>query len=1070
MTQSLGNEEILVEIPAVEFLRNLPDGYTNIHGSLLTPEKGERDSWSSVILSGRLRKNLKRLNPWMSDTTVNKAALHLEKAELLGTDLLSINEKVYDSIVNLSFSLEETVDGQKSFQTVHFIDFTNPVNNEFLVVRQFKIYGANENVVPDIIIFINGLPVVVLECKSPFLETSSSENVGKYEAFQQLQRYMDRRGSPAPEGSERLFYTNFFTGILAKYHGYIGTISSSYQQYLEWKDPYPAKADAVDPEIGQNLLLLGTITKTNLLDIMENFILYEGDLTSGKKVKKICRYQQFRAVNKALDRLLHAKTNEERGGVIWHTQGSGKSLTMVLLARKIKRTPSLSDSTILVVTDRIDLDKQITGTFDRTMAKITTPIQATSVKDLMKLLTQAAPQIILTTIFKFASEDEATAAITAMFGMAEDTLTFSKEFPVLTTKSNVIVLADEAHRSQYKEMAMNMRNALPNAAFIGFTGTPIDKQDKSTRRTFGDYIDRYSIQQSVDDGATVMIVYEGRKPELHIKDDTLADIFDEEFADRTDKEREAIKAKYATKRSIVEADSRIDDIMKDILEHYRDTVYPNGFKAQIVCVSREACVKYRNAFDKNKISVFGPEIGARMEAKVIFSGSNNDLPHLRQHHTSKAEQDAIIDRFTKPVDVDPLCFIIVKDMLLTGFDAPVEQVMYLDRPLKEHNLLQAIARVNRTCGAQKKCGYIVDYYGVSDSLQEALAIFDTADIGSPLTSINELYKQMLTYREAVMNLFHSIDPANLDALVKLLEPENKRAEFEMAYKRFATSIERILPQKINNEYLNNLRWLAYIRIAAKARYEADEKIDISDCGEKVKALISQYIESKGIIQWIEPVTLFDKDYQQKLHALGSNEAVASAMEHAARRAITARFDDNPKYYTNLLEKLKQILAETQDDWESMRKQLDTLREEIMTGADEEAAQLGLDTREFAIYGVIKAKLDELGTAAGQSIAGETASAGYPLPVSSGVRPLKETLEVQYADSISTNAKEITIAVDDTIQKTYTIDWITNPTKTKTIETAIFQLLNNKYARIIPLKDRKSLLPELISLAKKHYVR
>ena len=1052
MTVSLGNEETLVELPAIEFLRNLPDGYDFIHGSQLTPDQGERDFLSSVILGKRLRQALKRLNPWMSETTVNKAALHLEKAEQLGTDLLAINEAVYNAIVNLSLSLEETVHGHKAFQTVRFIDFDHMERNDFLVTRQFKIQGPNETIIPDIVIFINGIPVVVLECKSPFLETSGAENIGKQQAFQQLRRYMDGRGSTPPEGAERLFYTNFFTAILNKYQAYIGTISSSYEHYLEWKDPYPATADSVNPDQAQDLLLLGALTKRNLLDIMANFILFEGDVTSGKKVKKICRYQQYRAVNKALLKLVTAKTNIARGGVIWHTQGSGKSLTMVLLARKIRRTPGLQDATIVVVTDRIDLDNQITATFNRTLATITTPVQAQSVKELTTLLKQAAPQIILTTLFKFAGEDEDQPLLK---DAQSGELYRKKEFPVLSAKSNIIVLADEAHRSQYKDMAMNMRNALPNAAFIGFTGTPIDKEDKSTRRTFGEYIDKYSIQQSVEDGATVMIVYEGRKPELHIKDDTLADLFENEFARYSEKEREAVKAKYATRRSIVEADSRIQDIMADILVHYRDTVLPNDFKAQVVCISREACVKYHHAFTQLKKEVFGAELAAKIEGRIIYSGSMNDEPHLKAHHTTKSEQDQLISRFTKPVSADGLCFIFVKDMLLTGFDAPVEQVMYLDRPLKEHNLLQAIARVNRTCGEKKKCGYIVDYYGVSDYLQEALAIFDTADIGSPMTSLSELFGQMQAYHAQVMRIFHGIDRSHLDALVRVLKPEDKRAEFEVAYRNFATSVERILPQKIPVEYLNDLKWLAYIRIAAKARYEADTKIDISGCGEKVRQLIAEYIASDGIRLWIEPVTLFDKDFKQKLAALGSKEAVASAMAHAARRAITARLDNDPVYYTSLLKKLEQILAETAQGWETMRQQLEKLSTEIQTGEASEADRLGLDIREYALFNVIREKLVQLQPKA----ALETIETDLPR--------VAESDQNDYADLTSAQARDITLMADAVIQRTWTVDWTSNPTKAATIERELLTALN-KYHALLPYNERKALLVDLMTLAKRHY--
>ena len=373
---------------------------------------------------------------------------------------------------------------------------------------------------------------------------------------------------------------------------------------------------------------------------------------------------------------------------------------MVFLARKIRRTPELIDATIVIVTDRIDLDKQIYNTFVRTLSSITTPVRADSVAQMKELLSRAQPQIIMTTIQKFQSEKDDKEILKDK--SQESVLVFEKEFPVLTVKSNVIVLADEAHRSQYKGMAKNMRDALPNAAFLGFTGTPIDREDKSTPRTFGSYIDKYTIQQAVDDGATVKIVYEGRKPELQIKADTLEELFNQAFEDKTEEEKEAIKQKYANKTTIVEADDRIEDIAKDMLTHYKEQVYPNGFKAQIVCVSREACVKYYNALNKYMEEI----VGEPLEVKIIFSGNLNDPPHLKEHFTTKAEQDAIISRFKKPIDKDKLCFLIVKDMLLTGFDAPIEQVMYLDRPLKEHNLLQAIARVNRTCGEKRNVGML----------------------------------------------------------------------------------------------------------------------------------------------------------------------------------------------------------------------------------------------------------------------------------------------------------------------------------------------------------------------------
>ncbi|MCY6355371.1 type I restriction endonuclease subunit R [Clostridium sp. ZS2-4] len=1034
----LGNEETLVELPAIEYLEKKLN-YNFVHGQFLTPEHSERDSMTEVILRNRLEKSLKRINPWISDENINKAVRFLTRADNLGADLLEINEKIYEALVNLNYTVEQDLDGsgQKKNHTVKFIDWDDLDNNEFLVTRQFKIHGTQENIIPDIIIFINGIPVAVLECKSPFLEKSKNGNVGKHEAYTQLKRYMDDRGANFVEGAKRLFYTNFITGILNKYHAYIGTISSPYNYYLEWKDPYPFKKEDIDDveNNGQNLFIQGVLEKNNLIDIMKNFILFEAISEGGKKVKKVCRYQQFRAVNKALERLKNGKDSLTRGGVVWHTQGSGKSLTMVFLARKIRRTKELMDAMIVVVTDRTDLDKQIHETFIRTLSNITTPERAESIQEMKDLLKVAQPKIIMTTIQKFQSEKEEKMADNKQ----KNKLYFEKEYEVLTTKSNVIVLADEAHRSQYKGTAKNLRTALPNAAFVGFTGTPIDKEDKSTPRTFGSYIDKYSIQQAVQDGATVKIVYEGRRPDLQVKGESLEELFDKAFEDKSDEEKEAIKQKYANKRTVVEADDRVEDIAKDILQHYKDYIYPNGFKAQVVCVSREACVKYYNALKKYMKEIMGEEL----ECKIIYSGSPNDDPFLKEHHTTKAEQEKIIKEFKNPVDKSKLCFIIVKDMLLTGFDAPIEQVMYLDRPLKEHTLLQAIARVNRTHGETKQCGYVVDYYGISNFLEEALEVFDKEELGDPMESMESVHKQMLSYREAVMAMFKGVPRDDLDALVKKIEPDDKRAEFEMAYKRFAGAVEQLLPGHVSTDIVNDLKWLSYIKAAAKARFQPEKQMDISDCGEKVKEIISEHLTSLGVNQWIKPITLFDKDFKTKVDTLKSDEAVASAMEHAVKNVIHVKLDDNPVFYTSLLQKLQQILDDTKNDWIERKKQLEEfIKNEVDKGESNRADELGLTKEEFAFFEVVK-----------QHLNGEDAEENSAEYIS------QELIEL---------SKNIAKDIADIIKENYVIDWATNMSKTADIERSIKMMLIKKYFKQLKLDVINKIVHPLLQLAKKHY--
>jgi len=1047
---NLGNEETSVEFPAIEYLTsNL--GYDFIEGDKLTTDYGERDTLSEVILNKRMKTSLKKLNPWISDENAEKVVRKFSRSESLGTGLLEINEKIYDYIVHLQLTVDQVIDGKKETKTVKLIEFDADKisDNHFLVTRQFIIKGQQETIRPDIIIFINGMPIVVLECKSPFKETKVNENVGKYDGFQQIRRYMNGREANFIEGAERLFYTNFITGILNKYTAFIGTISSGYKHYVEWKDAYPVEnKDVFDVQnTPQNILLQGVFKKENLLDIMQNFIVYDVDKENSRKVKKVCRYQQFRAVQKSLKRLEEGKNPLSKGGVVWHTQGSGKSLTMVFLARKIRNHKRLYDATIVVVTDRTDLDEQIFETFTNTISNAI-PIRAESIEEMKRLLRNSNAQIVTTTIQKFQSEKEESKL---QDKVQEEKLYFEKEYEVLSTKSNIIVMTDEAHRSQYKGTATNLRTALPNAAFIGFTGTPIDKDDKSTPRTFGSYIDQYSIKMAVEDGATVKIVYEGRRPDLHIKGESLEELFDQAFDDKTDEEKEAIKQKYANKRSVVEAEARIDEVAKDMLTHYKQYIYPNGFKAQIVCVSRDACVKYYNALNKHMKDIMGEEL----ECKVIFSGSNNDEPYLREHHTTKEEQKDILTSFKKKTSESKLCFLIVKDMLLTGFDASIEQVMYLDRPLKEHTLLQAIARVNRTSGENKKCGYVVDYYGVLDFLEEALAIFDKDELGKPMESMGSLYDEMMSYRENVMRMFTGVDHSNIDALVKVIEAEDKRAEFEVAYKKFVGSVETLMPGYVSTDIQNDVKWLSYIRAAAKVRFTPEKKLDIADCGEKVKALISEHLTSNGVMQWIEPITLFEDGFQTKIENQVGDEAIASSMEHAIKNVINLKMDKNPVFYTSLFEKLQQILEETKNDWiEKKAKLKEFINKEMEKGEQSKADELGLSKREFAFFETLRQVLEQ-----GEEVA---------------TNIVKEHSVDYIANDIVLLSKEISIDLDKLIRENYLVDWTNNQSKSAQIEQKIYMYLISKSPKlrevfgVEAMNKVKYLKENIVKLAKIHY--
>jgi type I restriction enzyme R subunit len=514
---------------------------------------------------------------------------------------------------------------------------------------------------------------------------------------------------------------------------------------------------------------------------------------------------------------------------------------------------------------------------------------------------------------------------------------------VLSTAENIFVHVDEAHRSQYGGLAANLRKALPNACLFGFTGTPIDKNDRSTLQTFGSYIDTYTIEQAVADDATVPIFYEGRLPELRIIGNTLDAIFDRVFADRSDEERAAIKKKYATEASIAAAPKRVEAICLDLIDHFTRYIQPNKFKAQIVTCSREVAAVYRETLDR---------LNAPQSA-IIISGSNKDDERLVRHHTTEEQRRSLVDEhFLKTGD--PLSILVVCDMLLTGFDAPVEQVMYLDAPLKEHTLLQAIARVNRKAD-DKTYGLIVDYWGVSEALQEALAIFAPSDVKGALTPKGDELPRLQARHAAAMRFFVRVkDKDDLDLCVAVLEPEDVRAEFDTAFKRFSESLDMMLPDPRALPYAGDARWLGKIRATAAARYR-DDKLDISDCGAKVRKLIEEAVVAEGIQILVKQVSLFTPEFEERLKTLKTDEARASEMEHAIRHEIHVKLDENPAFFVSLRERLEKIIEDRKAriDAAQQLKLFEALKSELRGHADV-AEKLGLTETGFAIYGLLRA--------------------------------------------------------------------------------------------------------------------
>ncbi|MCG7333697.1 type I restriction endonuclease subunit R [Sporosarcina sp. ACRSM] len=873
-----GLEYTEVELPFIEQLKGY--GYLHMQGPVL---EVERSSKAAIVLEQRFSKAIRTLNPWINDANVEKVVKQF--VSLQAEDTWHANKTIFEWLFGQGISVLQDVGGGKKNQTVTLFDFEHPDNNEFLVVNQLSIENANGTIRPDIVLFVNGLPLVLVECKSPKIQVDKQLPEG----VRQFERYM--------QTNDKLFWYNQMLIVTSRDRARAGTIFAKAQHYGLWKDPYPLTVEEVGSTRAQEVLVAGMLRKEALLDLMRNFIVFDG------KVKKLARYQQYRAVNKAIDRILTEDKPALRGGVVWHTQGSGKSLTMVYLAMKLRRQSELQNPMLVTVTDRQDLDEQITTTF--TQSGFPNPTQAASVADLKQQLAKGAGSTVMTLIQKFQGDED-------------------KQFPVISESQNIIVMTDESHRSQYKGLAMNMRKALPNATFIGFTGTPIDKEKRSTTGKFGAYIDKYTIEQAVEDGATVAIFYESRLPNLHVKGESLDELFSRSFHEYDEETREKIKQKYVNDELLLTSPDRMREIALDMVRHYENKILMNGYKAQVVAVSRYAAVEYKKLIDEFAAGQF--------ETAVIFSAGQNDSEEMRNYHISKEEEKNLIARFKKPMDEDNLAMLIVCDKLLTGFDAPIEQVMYLDKPLKEHNLLQAIARTNRKYDDNKSYGLIVDYFGVSRFLDQALEIFSANDVKGALQSIDDELPRLEQRHRAALRYFDGVKTTDLEAAILRLTDEDVRADFDIAYKRFAQSMDKVLPSPKAERFTGDLKHLGAIRQLAKSRFAIDDGMDISECGEKVRRLVQNYLYSEGI-DARDPVSILDVSFKEELEKNVKPETKAAQMEHAIKKEISIRIDEDKVFYTSLKEKVEQLIEkykERQMTIFELLEKLEEAREAIMT--------------------------------------------------------------------------------------------------------------------------------------------
>jgi type I restriction enzyme R subunit len=965
------------------------------------PAHSLRNSFREWILPQVFRDAVRSINtgtdgqPWLTDRQLDD--LHAQLLRQPNRTLLEANEAIQALLFKAQVDRNE-VTGEAD-PVVKLIDFARPERNRFHAVNQFRIDTpgcVKSCIIPDIVLFVNGVPLVVVEAKIADANTANPMHA----AFEQLLRYRNGRretlNAGLREGEPRLFHSNLLLVRTCGERCEFGSITSGHEHFYAWKDIWPESrrhyALPLGEEREQERLIQGLLAPDTLLDVLRTSTVFM-DTDSGRRIKVVCRYQQYRTARKIVERLRTGVTPEARGGVIWHTQGSGKSLTMVFVARMLRASADLQDFKIVLVNDRVDLEEQLAATAKLIGGRVNV---IESAADLRRQLSTDASDINMVMVHKFMEREVAHPSRVAEALGTYEVVPSGKTFGVVNASDRIVLMIDEAHRTQGSSaekvgLSDNMFEAFPNATRFAFTGTPLIAEQHGAKRTlkrFGEYIDTYKLTDAVTDGATLQILYEGRTADTALTDKHGFDTkFEDLFKERSEAEILAIKKKYGATGDLLEAEGRIQAIARDLVDHYIDNILPDGFKAQVVCHSKLAAVRYRKAIndalaervDLERVK-FVPDVKlirrvGFLKAAVVVSADPTNEPALITEARKEAKRWNAVENFCKPFDFDDpdkqltgIAFLIVCDMLLTGFDAPIEQVMYLDKKLREHNLLQAIARVNRV-SRNKHRGYIVDYIGLANHLGEALSIYSAEDQGdiqqglkdslSELPILEERYQRLLQHfrclgvdgidgfiRESLRG--PAAEVALVHQAVRALKDIKARADFEVYFKTFLQSLNLILPHPTGHPYRGPARRFGYLLQMTKQRYK-DESLDIADAGAKVKALINEHLIDLGINPKIPPVKLLSGDFmtQVRRHAQGDPEAKASEMEHAIRKHCTVHFDEDPAFYKRMSEKLERLIQQHGKNWELLAEEYEKLRSEVATGRVETVA--GLDREASTFY-------------------------------------------------------------------------------------------------------------------------
>ncbi len=956
-------DESDVEAAALDWLG--PLGWAIAHGPDIAPDTpaAERGDYGDVVLHGRLRDALTRLNPDLPDDALEDALRRLTRPA--GATLEARNRDFHRMLVAGVTVEYADADGRLRGAQVRVLDFDDPDNNDWLAVNQFTVVDSRRERRPDIVLFVNGLPLVVIELKNP-----ADENATIHTAFRQLQTYKAEIPSLFALGAALVVSD----GLEAR----LGTLTAGWEWFKPWRTI--SGEGLADPSLPQlQVLLEGAFDRRRLLALVRDFLVFEDD-GGGALVKKMAGYHQFHAVQTAVAETLRAAAlkqsarlrerpgryesgrqpggarGDRRIGVVWHTQGSGKSLTMAFYAGRIVREPAMANPTIVVLTDRNDLDDQLFTTFSRCADLLRQPpVQAESRADLRAKLTVQSGGVVFTTIQKFFPEEK------------------GDRHPLLSSRRNIVVIADEAHRSQYDFIdgfARHMRDALPNASFIGFTGTPIELADASTRAVFGDHISVYDIARAVEDGATVPIYYESRLAKLALDEAEKPRIdpgFEEVTEGEEDARREKLKTKWAQLEAIVGAEKRVALVARDIVEHFESRQQALDGKAMVVCMSRRICIDLHRALVRLRPQ-WRDDDDDRGTLKVVMTGQASDPPNWQAHIGNKARREALAKRFRDPAD--PLRMVLVRDMWLTGFDAPSLHTMYVDKPMRGHGLMQAIARVNRVF-RDKPGGLVVDYLGLAHELKRALATYtESGGTGETALDQEQAVRMLREKHEVCCGLLHGFDrtawtdgsPADRlgllpAALEHVLAQDDGKARCLKAVRELTQAFALAVPHPETVRIRDDVSLFQHLRAALSKRAGPDAKSD-EELDHAVRRIVSRAVAPDGVVDIFAAaglqkpdVSVLSEEFLHEVRGMRRPNLAVELLEKLLKGELATRRRKNVVQARSFAELLERTIRRYQNRAVEAAQVIEELiglaRELREAGARGE--KLGLSDDELAFY-------------------------------------------------------------------------------------------------------------------------